>query len=1680
MNLRNLLVLTAALIIGQTDAAEAQTFGTQTTYDEELKKVRQISPLGDNLFGERINLQDGIVSFSQTDVSITSKSGLKLEFGRISESRTTINAFAPGWAMNVPYMVGTYDTRSGWNTAGAGTSRCSTGKFAPAPEYLQYVAEDLRVQPAIRNVSTSNIVSPAHVFWHGIEINIPFVGNEQLLELRPGLQLPSDGKTYVGATKTGWRIRCLPSISNGQGEGFAVLLDDGTTYYFDRMMTIDVRDYVEWTNSTGMFSNPRYSYQLPLSNYFLLATKRIDRHGNVITYQYDDQHPSRLLAIHAEDGTRLDFYYTSDSPGSITEIRSGPRKWTYSYLQSVPTPEIPTRINLALQSITLPDGSSWRFEDSYHFSTFGDPWDVFESWKATISNFWEYNAAQNCRNNIHKLGQAIMPVPQGSYVVSMIHPSGAKGEFTFQHQFHGINNAPGSCHGSISTSASVYTLGVPDVYLAKSLTRKKISGPGLQNDLTWTYSYNPSWSFARACEQFPGQCNDRSITTISSPDNSIEIIEIGNDYASNFGRELSRKTEKNGQLQQRTTYEYLTSAVGQSFPEYTGSVPLGTGVADMYGNQNQYANRPLIRTTYYRDGATYVNETAPCEGGILCFNNFALATKNRRTNTLGSIRTDDIQYHNDLALWVIGLPGKITNIESGITLSEITYDSQALPWHIYKHGKLQQTLTYNSNGSLASITDGRGNQTTLSNWKRDIPQLITHPGGLTQHATVNDNGWITSVTDENGFVTGYGYDAMGRLASVVQPMGDTLAGGATAYHSTWSHFGPVLEGDWRPAGISTGQWRKVEGTGDHITITYMNALWQPVLVHDYDQSNVAGSLRSTRTEYDSRGRVSFQSYPSSDPLPGTTGTRTFYDALDRVVRVEQDSELDMLVTTTEYLPGLKTRVTNPRGQQTTTSFLAWDRPNYELPILSEQPEGKVIQIDRHPQLGWPLALTQRNAANTLSATRRYVYDGYAQLCKTIEPEIGATVTGYDAAGNPSWSAAGLTGGDYANPNDCSFVAANSSGRVTVRTYDSRNRLHQLLFPDGRGNQTWTYTPDGLPASITTYNGAGNTEPVVTAYTYNKRRLLTGESLTQYIDVTPWYTWAIGYAHNAYGNLHSQTYPTGLTVDYAPNPLGQATKAGNYASGAQYYPNGALKQFTYGNGIVHSMQQNARQLPSRVTSSGGVNDFTYNYDANGNITNIWDLVRGDNYSRWLSYDNLDRLTAAGSASFGGDAWHRMTYDALDNLKSWKLAGVKDYADYVYNSQNRLTSIRNTAGATVVGLAYDLQGNLQNKNGQLYDFDYGNRLRSVASKENYRYDGLGRRVQTTATDGKTTVWQYSQNGQMLFSSDWGGPDNQAQQIHENVYLAGSLIATIDHAWPSNAVLATKYQHTDALGSPVAVTNAAGQVTERMDYEPWGAIINNPTRSGIGFTGHVMDGGTGFTYMQQRYYDQSVGRFLSVDPVTAHEKPGQNFNRYWYAGNNTYKFFDPDGREMWVRSGSDEDLQEFLDQIELATGYPVQAKDAEDGLKTIEIAGQRDESKGTVQAAQSLLATINSNMRMYYDIVRSHPGVIGDSFFFDFYDLSDFSAFFSSSNQLGSALFAHVLEERLNDVSTQGGFLPAHEHAKNIEASIMGAVSRNDLSGRTPAGQPTFGFEYVDATGAVVSTFVFSFSQNGELQK
>lgn len=515
-------------------------------------------------------------------------------------------------------------------------------------------------------------------------------------------------------------------------------------------------------------------------------------------------------------------------------------------------------------------------------------------------------------------------------------------------------------------------------------------------------------------------------------------------------------------------------------------------------------------------------------------------------------------------------------------------------------------------------------------------------------------------------------------------------------------------------------------------------------------------------------------------------------------------------------------------------------------------------------------------------TRSYVYDAAQRLCKVIEPETGATVMEYDGAGNLLWSSSGLAG--LTSTSSCDRNDPRVVARRVMRTYDVRNRLKSLTFPDHRGDQAWDYTLAGQPRTVTTYNDDG-TSIVRNTYVHYQNGLLKGETQEQ-----NGYVWSVGYGYDVLGNRASIVYPAGLTVTYEPNALGQPTRVvGNstlLASGFSYYPNGAAREFVYGNGVVHAMQQNERQLPSVVTSSRGVAALAYTYDSNGNVLSIRDLQRGATYDRTMQYDGLNRLTAVGSCAFLGDCWQRFTYDAVDNIRSWQATGVKDYAQYYYDATQRLTNILNSSGASVVGLEYDDQGNLKNKNGRTYDFDYGNRLRNALGSETYWYDAYGRRSLASSATGQSYSL-YGVDGTLLWERD----ERANARLHY-VYLNGTLLATLRRPVGSDTQTVS-YNHTDALGSVIALTDGTGAVSQRSEYDPYGGLMNRPAINRPGYTGHVMDSATSLTYMQQRYYDPVIGRFLSVDPVGPQAKTGQNYNRYNYANNNPYLFIDPDGR-------------------------------------------------------------------------------------------------------------------------------------------------------------------------------------------
>ncbi|WP_299200433.1 RHS repeat-associated core domain-containing protein [uncultured Amphritea sp.] len=115
-------------------------------------------------------------------------------------------------------------------------------------------------------------------------------------------------------------------------------------------------------------------------------------------------------------------------------------------------------------------------------------------------------------------------------------------------------------------------------------------------------------------------------------------------------------------------------------------------------------------------------------------------------------------------------------------------------------------------------------------------------------------------------------------------------------------------------------------------------------------------------------------------------------------------------------------------------------------------------------------------------------------------------------------------------------------------------------------------------------------------------------------------------------------------------------------------------------------------------------------------------------------------------------------------------------------------------------------------------------------------------------------------------------------------------------------TRYLHKDNLGSVDTITDAVGNIVDRMSFDPFGGRRQNnwreatagvnliPVLTNRGFTGHEHLDDVGLIHMNGRVYDAELGRFLSADPNVQAPYATQNLNRY--AMNNPLKYTDPSG--------------------------------------------------------------------------------------------------------------------------------------------------------------------------------------------
>ncbi|WP_306143142.1 RHS repeat-associated core domain-containing protein [Roseibium sp. MMSF_3412] len=317
--------------------------------------------------------------------------------------------------------------------------------------------------------------------------------------------------------------------------------------------------------------------------------------------------------------------------------------------------------------------------------------------------------------------------------------------------------------------------------------------------------------------------------------------------------------------------------------------------------------------------------------------------------------------------------------------------------------------------------------------------------------------------------------------------------------------------------------------------------------------------------------------------------------------------------------------------------------------------------------------------------------------------------------------------------------------------------------------------------------------------------------------------------------------------------------------------------TYGNGIVEARtyDPNRRWLMSISASGGqtGLFEESYTRSDKGLITEVVSNRTNGNWQ--YGYDTVDRLVSATNLD-DGLLSQSFAYDAADNITFNSSVGAYTYPDPSNPQPHAVTA----AGS--FSYSYDVKGNLVSGGG-----------RTIT------YDGEDRPVSVTF-NGQTTSFVYAPDGKRLKKTT-GGQTTLYLGADEEITPAGTHIKH-PHADVRKAGTEINWMHRDHLSSVKLMSDATGAVISENFFRPYGerSDVQIPPlgtpRESKGWIGERDDPETGLTYLNARYYDPVLARFISPDWFPA-DMALVGTNRYAYGLNNPIVLKDPSGNYVEI---------------------------------------------------------------------------------------------------------------------------------------------------------------------------------------
>ena len=769
--------------------------------------------------------------------------------------------------------------------------------------------------------------------------------------------------------------------------------------------------------------------------------------------------------------------------------------------------------------------------------------------------------------------------------------------------------------------------------------------------------------------------------------------------------------------------------------------------------------------------------------------------------------------------------------------------------------------------TTVSVTDGtpsRSSSFTYDNYGRFVISSKDVTGFISYAAYRAIDGAVLSKTNPNGLSVNYDYSSGGNSIVSTVSMPD---GNVSTQTLAWDNS------------ISGSLCKTVKNVSNGNTVTdYYNALGQ--------------KLKETAVGFNSTPMSATWTY-MRDGRDSTTadnaGNVTIYTYLDsyagrlyKVKGLNTDIQYDYYaspykVKVKDNISGIaKTQTMDAAGNVTSALTTPLSGTATQVDYIYK-PSGNVWKISNTADAGiTPVTMDYDKAGNQIlltdpdAGTIKYRYNGFSQLISQHDALNQVDTVIYDTYGRL------LT-----------KKATDKIGVVntTSYTYSSTKGSLGLLQSVSRDNVTESYTYDGL-GRAKTVTATGNVNAVTS-------------SSTNFVTT---------FSYNSIGQVSSIAYPTGLSVNYQYDAIGNLKEIDNAAGGAAIWIGKSVNtlnqwsQYTLNNNtITTNFGYDAKYRLNSISATAGstnIMNLGYTYNTANQLTqrkdNVFSLTEG------FRYDGLDCLTCDSLLS-STVVRHVSSYLNNGNINNTSWTGNYNYTNTAH--PHAVTQVLAASTALLPAQKRDtFTTTTYNADNKILTID------NLIYKNSFTYGVSGNRFRVDFYKNSSLT-----SSKVYIGSNEFGYNNQTSpsNIYKRTIIyapTGACAVYQDSAGIKNIY----YIHTDNQGSWLAITDGTGSLKNRYSYDAWGRprdpatwkidstgtsnVLTNlnamQPRFDRGYTGHEMICGFGLINMNGRVYDPYLQRFLSPDNVVQAPDNTQSYNRYSYCLNNPLRYTDPNG--------------------------------------------------------------------------------------------------------------------------------------------------------------------------------------------